>query len=310
MDSSVDPSAHAKPAAVPARARLASAGAKIVADVVVYRLRNLEMANLAGAGSIALALHLPWLEILGRTSFAFGLNVLVYLNNDYFDVADDLRADGKDAVKARFLAEHLPAARAAQWALLALLTAVAIAWKPGLLVSLLCGAGVCVWYSAQLKHMPYADILSMMVWGVAMPLCGVPLHSVLGLLLALQLGLFSGVFETIQVLRDREEDAAQNVRTTAVVLGPRRTLIVARALMVLAGAYALLVMHPLAALISIGALLVPFQSNAIDGTASIPRYWTRVKLVCGCAWLVMCGFVYFAGHSGGLRFAIEGTLQF
>lgn len=303
MDSPADTSARASRADTEARTGLVGAAAKIVGDVVVYRLRKLEMANLAGAVSIAVALHLPWAEVVARTAFAFGLNVLVYLNNDYFDVADDLRAEGKDAIKARFLADHMPAARAAQWVLLALLACAALAWSPGLLVSLLFGGGVCFWYSAQLKHIPYADILSMMVWGVTMPLCGVPLHSTLGIALALQLGLFSGVFETIQVLRDRAEDAAQNVRTTAVVLGAPRTLVLARALMVLASAYALLVMQPIAAAISACALLVPFRPNAVA------RYWTHVKLVCGVAWLVICGFAYFAQHSGGLRFAIDRTLQ-
>ena len=46
--------------------------------------------------------------------------------------------------------------------------------------------------------------------------------------MALQLGLFSGVFETIQVLRDADEVAEEGVRTTAVALGKPRTLMLAR----------------------------------------------------------------------------------
>src|SRR5262249_20711400 len=134
----------------------------------------------------------------------------------------------------------------------------------GLLVSLVCGSGVCFWYSAQLKRRPYVDILSMMGWGLAMPLCGAPLGNALGFALALQLGLFSGVYEPIQVLRDREEDARQRLRTTAVVLGAPRTLVLARVLMVAASAYTLLVMQPIAALISACALLVPCRHDAVE----------------------------------------------
>jgi 4-hydroxybenzoate polyprenyltransferase len=289
---------------VRAREGRLAAGIKIVADVVAYRLRKLEMANLAAAASIALALRLAWGEVLLRTAFAFGLNVLVYLNNDYFDVADDLQAASKDSAKSRFLADHMPAARAAQWVLLCTLALAALTDRgAGLLLPLLFGSGACFWYSAQLKRRPWADILSMMVWGVSMPMCGAPLGSALGVALALQLGLFSGVFETIQVLRDRDEDERQGLRTTAVVLGPRRTLMLARALMVAASAYALLVMQPIAALISMSALLVPFREHAAE------RYWNQVKLVCGCAWLVISAFIYSAGHSGGLLLAIERALQ-
>ena len=62
------------------------AGFRIVADTVIYRLRKLEMANLAAAVAIALALKLPLVDIVVRAAFAFALNIVVYLNNDYIDV--------------------------------------------------------------------------------------------------------------------------------------------------------------------------------------------------------------------------------
>jgi 4-hydroxybenzoate polyprenyltransferase len=270
------------------------AAPKIIADVVLYRLRKLEMANLAAATSIALALHLPWPDVAYRTLFAFVLNVLIYLNNDYLDVALDLHSENKDADKSRFLADHLSAARGAQWALLAVLVVAAVVHDAGLLLPLCAGGGICVAYSASLKRRPYVDVLAMMAWGVAMPLCGVPITNALGLCMALQLGLYSGVFETIQVLRDHDDDAKQGVRTTSVVLGTERTLALARVLMVLCSAYALLVMHPLSAAISAGALLVPFDAR------HVARYWTRIKLVYGIAWLVLCASVWLHGHSGGM----------
>jgi 4-hydroxybenzoate polyprenyltransferase len=279
-------------------------GLRIVANVVSYRLRRLEMANLAAAASIAVVLRLPPAEVLARVAFAFLLNILVYLNNDYVDVEIDLRSADKDAAKSRFLAAHRREAMQAQWALVVLLGAFAAGYDPGLFVPLIAGGGVCAWYSARLKNRPLVDILAMMVWGVTMPLVGSPLDRVEGWALALQLGLFSGVFESIQVMRDADEDAVGGLRTTAVVLGKERTLWLARALMVACTAYALMVMgQPLAAAVSVLALLLPFANDRIAG------YWTRVKLVYGVAWLLICGTVLFGAGGGGLLESIDQSAR-
>lgn len=280
------------------------AALKIITGVVVFRLRKLEMANLAGAVSIAVALNLPFLDIAFRTAFAFFLNALVYLNNDYLDIELDLSSSDKDAEKSRYLKDNLRAALLAQWVMLGVLAIAAIAYDIGLLVPLIAGGGICAWYSAVLKRRPYVDILAMMVWGLTMPLCGSPVYSVLGFCLALQLGLFSGVFESIQVMRDSDEDAQEGVRTTSVVLGKTRTLWLARALMVLSSGYALLVMHPIAAAISAVALVLPFDP------AKVERYWTRVKLTYGVAWLFTCAWVYFTGQSDGLLLSLDRNVRF
>jgi 4-hydroxybenzoate polyprenyltransferase len=280
------------------------AGLKIIAGVVVYRLRRLEMANLAAAVSIAVALRLPWVDVACRTLFAFVLNVLVYLNNDYIDIGLDLRSFDKDAKKSRFLADHLREALVAQWLLLALLVVAAILYDPGLLVPIVVGGGVCFWYTAQLKHRLYLDILAMTVWGAAMPLCGTPISSTLGVCLALQLGLFSAVFETIQLMRDNDEDEKGGVPTTSVVLGKTRTLALARILMLCATLYALLVMHPIVAAISLGVLAIPFDPNCVD------RYWTRVKLVYGAAWLALCAWLFWQAHSAGLLLSIDHAASY
>ena len=84
-----------------------TAALKIIAHVLGYRLRQLEMANLAGAVSIMLALRLPFGDVAWRTLFALLLNVFVYLNNDYLDVAADARASHKDQSKVSFLQQHM-----------------------------------------------------------------------------------------------------------------------------------------------------------------------------------------------------------
>jgi 4-hydroxybenzoate polyprenyltransferase len=270
------------------------AALRIVAGVVVYRLRKLEMANLAASGSIAVALRLSIPDIAVRTLFCFLLNALVYLNNDYIDIQIDLESADKDAGKAKFLAENRQAALWAQWILVALLAAVALWHDVGLFAPLILSGGVCWWYSAQLKRRPYVDILAMIVWGATMPLCGTPMDSMLGLVMAGQLGMFSGVFETIQVMRDADEDAKEGVRTTGVVLGKARSFRLAQGLMVLVTLYAALFMLPWAAAISSLALVLPFAEDQIE------RYWTRVKLVYGVAWLAICAWVWWFGQLHGL----------
>jgi 4-hydroxybenzoate polyprenyltransferase len=275
------------------------AGLRIIAGTVAYRLRKLEMANLAAAASIAIVLRLPWLDVFARVVFAFLLNILVYLNNDYVDIDIDLRSTDKDAIKTRFLASHRREAVHAQWALVASLALFALVYDSGLLVPLVAGGGVCAWYSARLKNRPFADILAMMVWGVAMPLVGSPIGNQDGWALALQLGLFSGVFESIQVMRDADEDAQRGLRTTGVVLGKAHTLWLARVLMVACTTYALLVVaQPFAAGISVLALLLPFASDRVA------RYWTRVKLVYGVAWLLICGTLFISAGDAGLAWPI------
>ena len=278
------------------RNSLPVAALRVIAETVVYRVRKLEMANMAAAASIALALRLPIPDVMVRVAFAFVLNALVYLNNDYIDIQIDLGSADKDRSKARYLAAHKSAALAAQWTLVALLVGTSLFYDVGLLVPLIAGGGICLWYSAQLKHRPYLDIGAMIVWGVTMPLCGTPVAHPVGLWMAIQLGLFSGVFESIQVVRDADEDAQEHVRTTAVVLGKRRTMQLARALMVASSAYAAAFLQPWAAAVSLLAFLVPFSEDAVE------KYWTRVKIIYGVSWVVICASVFLTGQRSGWLF--------
>lgn len=276
-----------------------SAALRILADVVGYRLRRLEMANLAGALAIMAALRLAWPDVALRAGFAALLNVLVYLNNDYRDVALDARSPDRDGNTVAFLRGHMREALALQWFLAGLLTALALSHSLDLVIAGALGGGTCWAYSKHWKHRPYVDIVAMTLWGFSMPLCAVPLDRTLGLALALQLALFSSVFESIQVIRDREVDAALGLRTTAVVLGVPRTLALGRGLALIAATYAALVIHPWSGALAGLAVLVPWRA---DRAAS---YWTRVKVVFGLAWLFGCGAIIVGGKSAGLLLRLD-----
>jgi len=265
---------------------------KIATDVAWYRLQRFEMANLGAAGVIAVALALPWGDIAVRLSFGALLNLLVYLNNDYLDMAEDAASPTKDAAKTRFLLEHRGAALRAQLGMVAVLAVVAWLWGGGLVWPLLFGGGVCWAYSAVLKRRPFVDVLAMMVWGVAMPWVAVPPGSEAGWALLLQLGLFSGVFETIQVMRDHDEDRDTGVRTTAVVLGLARTRWVLRGLVFVAGLYAAVQFGWWLGLLPWSVLLIPIPSRDLSA------YWNRVRLRLGVTLLIECALVYFGASVG------------
>lgn len=259
---------------------------KIVLDVARYRLARLEMANLVAAIAIMLALRLPFAEMLVRGIFGLLLNLLVYLNNDWFDLDDDLATSTRDRAKTQYLAENREAAVRAQLGLLALLGGFAFTWGDGLPWVLIAGAGICAIYSAYLKRRPFTDVAAMMVWGVAMPAVAVPPGSAEGWSLLWQLALFSGVFETIQVLRDLEIDRHRRIPTTAVVLGRARTQWLARGMMLAAGAYAAWCFHPLLMVPPLVAAMLPIPAVELTG------YWNRVRLLLGPTLLVECVMIW------------------
>jgi 4-hydroxybenzoate polyprenyltransferase len=255
----------------------------ILADVARYRIRRLEMANLAGAAALALALALPVDELAVRLVFGVLLNLLVYLNNDFHDRDVDLAAGGRERDKTEFLVANLGAAIRAQLACLLALVVIAVVWGGGLWMPLVLGGGVCWIYSALLKRRPVVDVIAMVAWGVAMPMVGVPADRIATALpLLLLLGVFSGVFESVQVLRDHDADRSQGVRTTAVVLGPARTAVVARALIILAAVHALRCFGPLVAAPTVLAAVLPM------GGASPERVWNRLRLLCGLSFALAC----------------------
>ncbi|MCA9681846.1 MAG: UbiA family prenyltransferase [Myxococcales bacterium] len=254
------------------------AALKILLDVATFRLRRLEMANIAGALAIAVACHASLAEIGYRGAFALLLNLLVYLNNDWYDLDDDLASAAKDQRKNAYLAANLGAGLRAQIGLLGVLAVMAWAFGGGLWLPLIAGGGVCWAYSAGLKRIPICDVLAMVAWGVAMPMVGLAPGHPEGWLLLGQLGLFSGVFESIQVIRDHDTDAAAGVRTTAVVLGPARARLLVRAMMIAAGLYAGFCFSWWIAPLPLAAALIPMPDGDVGGS-----YWNRVRVTLGLA---------------------------
>lgn len=258
----------------------AAAAWRIAADVAIYRLRKREAGNLVTSLTLALALGLPAADLAWRAAFGALLNLFVYLVNDVFDVAIDLAAPGRDSARTRFLAAHLPAARALCVGLALALAAAGALHSTGLLVTALVNTAVIVAYSGLLKHRPVADIASMGLWGVTMAMAGFPLDSAAGWRLAGLLGLLSTVTEAVQVVRDEPSDRAAGVRTTAVVFGHEAAARAARGLMVLAAGYAAVAIHPAGAVLALGVLVPLDPARAV-------RSWDALRVLFGVTWLAL-----------------------
>ena len=277
------------------------AAIRILFEVGVFRLKRLEMANMFAGLTIMLALHLHWVDMGVRLGFGLLLNLLAYLTNDYYDVDQDLTSPNKDHGKARFLKDHIKAAAVAQVALCLVLIAISLLWSRGLLLALIVGGGLCWAYSWKLKRTPYMDVLCMIILGAAMPLIGVPLDRTLGLIMLGQLALFSACFESIQIIRDHDEDVAAGVRTTAVRLGVKKTRFLQRLFTVLAAAYAVLLLHRWIGLALLAPLVVPFRKERAAA------YWNHVRLAMGLPWLLILAWIYWYGASAGLLSSVEAT---
>ena len=262
---------------------------RIAADVAIYRLRKREAGNLVTSLTLAAALGLSPGDLASRAGFGALLNLFVYLVNDCFDVGIDLRAPGRDNARTRFLAEHLTAA----WVTVAAIALMLLAWgalhSTGLLLTALVNIVVIVVYSRVLKHLPVLDLVAMAAWGLSMAMVGFPLHSAVGWRYAGLLALLCMVTEAVQVLRDEPSDRAAGVRTTAVVLGPRATAVIARALIVASAAYAAALLHPLGAALALGAL-VPFDPERANAS------WDRLRALFGLTWLALLALLRWAPH--------------
>ncbi len=280
------------------------AAVKIVLNVAVFRLKKLEMANMFAGGAIMVALALSIPDMAVRMGFGLLLNMLAYLTNDYYDVDQDLASPNKDHTNARFLKDHMGAAVGAQIGLAVVLAVVALVWSPGLLVPLVAGAGICWLYSWKFKRIPYLDVMSMIIWGVVMPLIGFPLDHVLGWVLVGQLALFSACFESIQVIRDHDEDVETGVRTTAVRLGIPATRVMLRVFMVLSASYAALILHRWIGLALLISLFLPLKKETAD------VFWNRQRAIMGIVWLALIGWVFWFGATDGWLFSLDREMVF
>ncbi|MCU0689820.1 MAG: UbiA family prenyltransferase [Polyangiaceae bacterium] len=278
------------------------AALRILRDVIIYRLRKREMANLAASASIMVAISLPWHSVAVRLVFGLVLNLFAYLTNDLYDVeADEVCAD-RDSTKAAHLRTHRSAAIATLLVLFALLLGIGLATSFGLAITALTCAGLCWAYSARLKCVPILDVATIAACGVAGSMLAFPLDRAAGWLLAMQLGLFAASFQTVQIVRDHDHDAVSGCRTTGVLLGETRTIVLQRGLLVMSALYATIALHTWIGTGMLGVACLRFPPKQAS------RHWNRIRLALGVAWLAIVTMVRVTGRTHGLLFSVDASV--
>lgn len=267
---------------------------RIARDILLYRLRKLEMiGHLASVIAIMIVLHRPFDDVLIRSGFALFLIFLTYLNHDFCDVERDL-ASGTRADKTNYLAQHLDEAAYLQGIILFVLLLAAVLYNPWLVPLTILIAAVAWGYSALCKGIPVLDVAGMALWGTVIAFVAFFPGNGLGWILAGQLGLLTGASQTIQLLRDRNEDRSVSVKSTAVVLGPEWTLYLGRVLIGLAGVYGVIFLHRYLGTFMFAALCVPYDPE------SVGPYWIRVRILLGLAWFGILGWIFVYRSTPGL----------
>jgi 4-hydroxybenzoate polyprenyltransferase len=245
-----------------------------------------EVNNLAVTLSMMVAFGLPWPEILYRSAFALVLNILAYLINDYCDISVDLTSPQKNQLQVQLMAQNRGATLGALVSLALLLTAGGLLHSWHLVIAFLSSALVVLLYSAWLKSRPFVDLLLMIVAGATGTMIGIPAYSPLGWKLLGLLALFSGCYESIQVIRDEPADRLKKVTTTAVFLGVKTTAWIYRLLIISAALFGLLLLRspvPLALLLAAFVPLTPGQAA---------RSWDMVRLILGSTWIGLMAQLY------------------
>jgi len=281
------------------------AAVRILWSVSLYRLRKREMANFAAAVSVVIALGLTWRDAVWRVIAAAGMNLLVYLNNDYLDLPADLASINRRGFETSFLAAHRRAALMAHGVLIAGLAVVGVVAGWGVLLAITSAVVAAFLYSARGKRVPFADLALIATGATGLGMVAAPLDSLLGWCLALQLGLIATCFQVIQSLRDIREDKLFGIRTTAVFLGVDRTVLLARAIVLLNAAFAACALHRWFGLGLAVAALLPCRRDHVD------RFWNLVRLVFGVGWLFIVGSVVVNGRAWGwlLEAATDDRIQ-
>lgn len=291
------------------------AALRIIWEAALYRVKRREANNLLTSASLMVALGFAGLDVAYRTLFAALLNVFIYLQNDYYDIELDLASPQKDQAKARFMADHRGAARAALAALATLLLLSALLHSTVLLIAFAVNALVVFVYSAWLKRWPLVDVAMMGIWGVTMAMVALPPGALpagiegalaspiqlpwlaassaatvaqlaLAWKLILLLGLLCAAFEVIQVVRDEPGDRETKIVTTAVLLGARGAAWLFRAIVVGTAAYGLFVVGAPVSLVLLVAVALPLTPERAD------RTWDLCRILFGLAWVAILALVW------------------
>ena len=258
---------------------------KLLKDTALDRIRRLEGNTIPGNFLLLIAFHFGALDFIIRMAITLIANLLIYFINDYIDIEVDLANKDKNHSKTLFLKEHKKIALTLILYLSTALIIAAMFYSTSVCLAVVLVLLFEIIYTDNFKKKPIWDILFVGLISAALSWIAIPNFSLLGIQYIVLLFIFGCCFETVQTLKDFEEDKKFGLTTTPVVIGFHRTVYLLKGLYVLATLYAVVVLRELIGVL----LLIPlfFSTRQNMGT-----YWTRLKFVCGIVWIIMMVRLY------------------
>jgi len=252
---------------------------KLLKDSALDRILRLEGNTIPGNFLLLIALHFSALDFIIRMAVTLMANLLIYFINDYIDIEVDLANKDKDHSKALFLKKHKKHALALILYLSTALIVATLFYSTSVCLAVVLVLFFEIVYTDSFKKKPIWDIIFVGLISAALSWIAMPDFSLHGTQLVLLLFIFGCAFETVQTLKDYKEDKEFGVTTTPVVIGLPATILVLRGLYIISIAYTFFVLHEPAGLILCILLFLSTSQH-------MPRYWTKLKIVCGIVWVI------------------------
>ena len=259
---------------------------KLLADTAKDRLVRLEANTILGNFLLLIAFHFSFTDFIIRMVITLFINVLGYFINDFIDIEVDLASKEKDKSKALFIKEHKKTALALILCMSAGLVTATLFYSQSVCFAVIMLLFIVTIYTDYFKNKAFWDVIFIGLWGFALSWIAIPDFSWQGIKLILLLFIFGCCFETVQTLKDYEEDKNFGLTTTPIVLGVPETVLILRILYIASALYAFFVLNEIVGIL----ILIPLFFST---TQNMGTYWTKLKLVCGVVWMVIMVRLYF-----------------
>jgi len=259
---------------------------KLLSDTAKDRLMRLEANTILGNFLLLIAFHFSFFDFIIRMAVTLYINVLGYFINDFIDIEVDLASKDKDQSKALFIKEHKKTALALILCMSTCLVTATLFYSQSVCFAVIMLLFIVTIYTDSFKNKAFWDVIFIGLWGLALSWVAIPDFSWQGIKLIVLLFMFGCSFETVQTLKDYEEDRKFGLTTTPIVIGVQKTFLVLRILYVTSALYAIFVLKEITGIF----ILVPLFFST---TQSMATYWTKLKIVCGIVWVVIMVRLYY-----------------
>jgi 4-hydroxybenzoate polyprenyltransferase len=179
---------------------------RLLRDTAKDRLMRLEANTIAGNFLLLIAFHFSVFDFIVRMAVTLYINLLGYFINDYIDVEVDLASEQKDKAKALYIKNHKKAALGLIVWMSAILLTVTLLYSKSVCFGVIMLLLIVTIYTDYYKNRPYWDVIFIGLWGFALSWIAIPDFSWEGIRYIVLLFLFGCAFETVQTLKDYEED--------------------------------------------------------------------------------------------------------